>query len=467
MKLKNLPSKDLAFLQKIGALAESEQTDVYVVGGYVRDLLLKKPCRDVDFVVVGDGPEFARKAREALNGHGYVVYPKFGTASFIKDDYKLEFVSARKESYRADSRKPQVEQSDLTDDLARRDFTVNTLAMPVRRKHFGKIVDDYHGTKDLKKQVIRTPLDPKTTFSEDPLRIMRAARFASQLHFKIDPKTLEAMRSERHRLEIVSQERISDEMLKMLSHPKPSIGFQILQDTGVLEIIFPELAILEGVEQRDDFHHKDVFEHTLKVLDNIAQLTDDPLLRFTALVHDIGKPKTKRFVKGTGWTFHGHELAGMRMLKDLTIRLKLPNDYYKYSEKLTRLHMRPIQLIGEEVTDSAIRRLLAEAGDDLENLMTLCRADITSGNPDRVKKHLNNFDYVTQRMEEVEEKDKMRAFQSPVRGEEIMQILGTNPGPLIGQIKKRIEEAILEGEIPNDYDAAHAYLLKIKDDYIK
>jgi len=453
------------YLKEIGEVSDAFGAEVYAVGGYVRDHLLGRATDEIDFVVVGEGPDLARAAQKAVKGHGYVVYPKFGTASFLKDAFKFEFVSARKEVYQHDSRNPEVELADLDEDLARRDFTVNALAMSVNAERFGEILDPFDGRGDLARRLIRTPLDPQATFEEDPLRIMRAARFSSQLGFQLDEATLGAMTAMRERLRIISQERITDELLKILSHDRPSIGLALLQETGILEIIFPELAALAGVEQRDKYHHKDVFHHTLKVVDNLASVSSDPMLRFTALVHDIGKPRTKRFVEGTGWTFHGHELVGARMVKYLCRKLKLSNDYLKYSQKLTKLHMRPIQLASEEVTDSAVRRLLVLGGEDVENLMTLCRADITSGNPKRVRQHLSNFDFVAQRMVEVEEKDRMRAFQSPVRGEEIMAICELAPGPAVGQIKAAIEEAILEGEIPNEYEAAKAHLLKIKDQF--
>ncbi|MBN2105008.1 HD domain-containing protein [bacterium] len=462
-----IPGQTESLLRAIGTLGNEMNTPAYAVGGFVRDTLLNHPIAEIDFVVVGDGPSLAQRAREIFNGHGYVVYPKFGTASFFRESLKLEFVSARKESYRNHSRKPDIEKTNLKEDLTRRDFTINAMAMNLSQKKFGLIVDPFNGRKDLAKKLIRTPLEPETTFSEDPLRMMRAARFASQLLFTIQSDVLKAMSSQKKRLKIVSQERITDELLKILSHDRPSAGFHILLETGILNIIFPELTRLTGIEQRGRHHHKDVFEHTMKVLDNIANDTDNLLLRFTALVHDIGKPRVKRFVRGEGWTFHGHERIGVHMLKQIVPRLKLSNAFLKYSQKLTGLHMRPIQLIGEDVTDSAIRRLLVQAGDDIEDLMTLCRADITSGNPKRVKKHLANFDYVTRRMSEVEEKDRMRAFQSPVRGEEIMEICHLEPGPMVGQLKKRIEEAILEGQVPNDHDAAYDYLLKIKDEVMQ
>jgi len=465
IKKRHLSIDDL--MRKIGKIGDEENVAVFAVGGFVRDKILGKESQEIDFVVVGDGPAFAKKVKRQLSGRGMAVFPKFGTASFLLGDYKFEFVSARSESYRSDSRKPIVEKSDLAADLARRDFTINTLAFRVQGDGFGEIIDPYNGRRDIKKKIIRTPQEPERTFSEDPLRIMRAARFASQLGFKIAPATMDAMEKEKARLSIVSQERITDEFLKILSHPKPSIGLGILQRTGVLDILFPELAALAGVEQKDEFHHKDIFEHTMKVLDNLAESSESHLLRFTALVHDIGKPRVKRFIEGTGWTFHGHELVGMRMMRGICHRLRLPRQFYQYSQKLTRLHMRPIHLIGQEVTDSAIRRLIVQAGDDLDDLMTLCRADITSGNPRRVKQHLANFDFVARRMEEVKEKDRLRAFQSPVRGDEIMELCGIKPGPMVGRLKKMIEDAILDGQIPNEHDAAYTYLMTIKDDVLK
>ncbi|MCK5145544.1 HD domain-containing protein [bacterium] len=454
------------YLIEIGKVCDKTGVEAYAVGGYVRDSLAGRSTDEIDFVVVGDGPKLAENAMKALRGHGFVVYSKFGTASFLKDDYKFEFVTARSETYHKDSRNPNVEIATLSEDLTRRDFTVNAMAMSVNAGTFGAISDPFDGRIDLDKKILRTPLDPVATFDDDPLRIMRAVRFASQLDFNIEESALAAIMQMRDRLSIISQERITDEFLKILSHAKPSIGLILLMKTGILEIIFPEIEQLAGVEQRDRYHHKDVFDHTMKVVDNVAAVSDDPILRFIALVHDIGKPYTKRFVEGTGWTFHGHELVGARMLHKVCRRLKLSNEYLKYSRKLTKLHMRPIHLTSEEVTDSAVRRLLVLAGEDVDDLMLFCRADITSGNPDRVKKHLHNFDYVMQRMKEVEEKDRMRAFQSPVRGDEIMSICDLEPGPMVGKLKKIIEEAILDGEIPNEYEAAKEYLLRIKHDYI-
>jgi putative nucleotidyltransferase with HDIG domain len=471
LKDKNDSAENSVFIDKllktIGKIADHHKIEVYAVGGFVRDKILGIPIREIDFVVVGDGPDIAKTIMKKMEGTGWVSYSNFGTASFFWNNFKLEFVSARKEIYKNESRKPSVINTDLTTDLTRRDFTINTLAMGINKNNFGAITDPFNGHKDLMGKIIRTPLNPEETFSEDPLRIMRAARFASQLNFEIDFQTMKGMKNERERLRIVSQERITDELLKILKHNKPSIGFRILQKCKVLEIVFPELASTVGVEQRDTYHHKDVFDHTMKVVDNLAITTENLILRFTGLIHDIGKPNVKRFIEDIGWTFHGHETVGIKMLKNICHQLKLPNEFLKYSQKLTQLHMRPIQLIGDNVTDSAIRRLLFEAGDKIDDLMTLCRADITSGNPKRVEKYLINFNHLLKRMKEVEEKDRMRAFQSPVRGDEIIATCGIEPGPMVGKLKKIIEEAILDGKIPNEYNAAYEFLLKIKDDFIR
>ncbi|MDZ7372364.1 MAG: CCA tRNA nucleotidyltransferase [candidate division KSB1 bacterium] len=454
-------------VRRIGEWAEDRGVQAYAVGGYVRDLLLGHPSKDIDFVVVGDGIQFAREVARLLGVRSVVVYPKFGTASIPYRGYKLEFVTARSERYRENSRKPEVAAAGLEDDLARRDFTINALALGIRPSELGRLIDPFSGRQDLERGIIRTPLDPVVTFHDDPLRILRAIRFATQLEFTIEPRTLEAIRSERERLRIVSQERITEELLKILSARKPSLGFRLLEETGLLEIVLPEVAEMRGVEQIGPYHHKDVFEHTLKVLDRIATVSDSLPLRYAALLHDVAKPRTKAFKEGVGWTFHGHDEIGARMIATISRRLRLPNEMSRYAEKLTRLHLRPIALVEEGVTDSAIRRLLVQAGEDLEDLLTLCRADITSRNPKRVREHLANFERLVQRMREVEEKDRMRAFQSPVRGDVIMQVCNIPPGPLVGKLKKMIEEAILDGKIPNEYDAAFAYLLQIKDEVLK
>ncbi|NOZ62118.1 MAG: HD domain-containing protein [Calditrichaeota bacterium] len=453
-------------LKEIGALTDETGISVWAVGGFVRDKLLNRTVTDIDFAVVGDGPKFARQVAKRLGTKTVVVFERFGTAMVHVGNFKLEFVGTRKEEYLPDSRKPIVTESSLDDDLLRRDFTINAIAMGLNEKNFGELYDPLGGKEDLQKKIIRTPLEPEVTFKDDPLRILRAIRFAARFDFEIEEKTFSALKKTASRLKIISQERVTDELMKMLEHDKPSLAFQLMDETGVLELILPEISVMKGVEQRAGYHHKDVFKHTLMVVDNVAAVSKKLELRFTALFHDVGKPVTKQFIDGIGWTFHGHDEIGARMLGRICRRLKLPNQLMKYAQKLTRLHLRPISLSEETVTDSAIRRLIVQTGDDLDDLITLCRADITSQNPQRVKKHLQNFDHVVRRIAEVEEKDKMRAFQSPVRGEEIMEVCGLKPGPKVGKLKKMIEEAILEGEIPNEHDAALEFLLKIKDDVI-
>ncbi|MDZ7377160.1 MAG: CCA tRNA nucleotidyltransferase, partial [candidate division KSB1 bacterium] len=421
-------------LKKIGAIADKKQIGVWAVGGFVRDKLLNKTVKDIDFVVVGDAPRFAKSVAKALGSHDVITFPKFGTAMVNFEDYRLEFVTARRESYFDNSRKPVVTQSDLDADLMRRDFTINCIAYGLNSYNFGVLYDPLDGQQDLHAKIIRTPLDPVVTFKDDPLRIMRAIRFAAQLGFEIESKTFEALKQMRQRLEIVSQERITDELKKIIMAPRPSIGFYLLDEAQILEIIFPELLSMKGVEQREGYHHKDAFHHTLMVLDNVAQVSDKFELRFAALVHDIAKPVTKKFIPGTGWTFHGHDEIGARMLPKICQRLRLPNATMEYAQKLTRLHLRPIHLSEEGVTDSAMRRLLFQAGEHLEDLLTLCRADITSGNPQRVKQHLANFDHVVERLNEVEQKDRMRAFQLAVWGYEIRAFCGSPPGPLVGKL---------------------------------
>ncbi len=459
--------KKFPFVKTAMETAEEQKYDVFIVGGFVRDLILKRERGEIDFLVVGDGESFAKLYADKLGIKKIDVYRNFGTAHFRYGDFDLEFVGARKESYRRESRKPQVTAGTFEEDILRRDFTINTLALSVSKKDFGTLIDEFNGLDDLKKKIIRTPMDPLKTFDDDPLRIMRAFRFASQLKFKVDDLIMEAAGEMRERLKIVSQERITDEFLKILASPRPSIGLKLLNNSGVLEVIFPEAAKLGGVEQRKDYHHKDVFLHTCEVVDNISKVTDNLWLRFAALVHDIAKPPTKRFVEGTGWTFHGHEELGARMMKSIFKKLKLPFSKLEYVEKLVRLHLRPIALAKDEVTDSAIRRLIVAAGEDLEDLITLCRADITSKNRDKVDRYLENYERVMKKVWEVEEKDKLRAFQSPVRGDTIMEVCNLKPSKKVGEIKQAIEDAILDGEIGNNYDEAYAYLLRIKDRYIK
>ncbi len=453
-------------LNKIAQIAQSENKNVFVVGGYVRDLILKRERSDIDILVIGSGIDFAKTVAEKLNISNVNYYKNFGTAQFSFDNMNVEFVGARRESYDRNTRKPFVEDGTFEDDISRRDFTINTLAVSLNAIDFGKIIDTYDGLTDIKNQIIKTPLDPFRTFDDDPLRIMRAFRFAAQLNFKVDKNIMKAAYDMRNRLSIVSQERITDEFLKILSTPKPSIGLKLLFESRVLEIVFPEIAIMSGVDQRKDFHHKDVFLHTLQVVDNICEETDDVWLRFTALVHDIAKPPTKKFVEGIGWTFHGHENLGAKMMKKIFHRMKLPLNKLEYVQKLITLHLRPIALAKEEVTDSAIRRLVVQAGDDLEDLITLCRADITSKNPYKVEEYLGNYERVMQKVRDVKERDQLRAFQSPVRGDEIMQICNLKPSKKVGEIKTAIEEAILDGKIGNNYEEALSYLMKIKDGFL-
>ncbi|HWP82097.1 MAG TPA: CCA tRNA nucleotidyltransferase [Bacteroidota bacterium] len=450
----------------IGGLADALSVQAYVVGGYVRDALLGREVKDIDVVVLGSGIKFAKSYAKKAGRTNLVVYENFGTAMLQFDDVKLEFVGARKESYRKDSRKPLVESGSLHDDLSRRDFTVNAIAASLNKHTFGTIEDPFRGRDDLRSKLIRTPLDPATTFDDDPLRILRALRFASQLEFSIDPPVLQAAKAMRDRLKIVSQERITDEFLKIMASSQPSIGLQLMHDTGILDIVFPEVAQLAGVDQRNEYHHKDVLRHTLKVVDNISETTENIWLRMAALLHDIAKPRTKAFKEGIGWTFHGHEELGARMVKPIFRRMKLPLEHVPYIEKLVRLHLRPMALVDEGVTDSAIRRLLFEAGEDIDDLMKLCHADITSKNPRLVQQVRRNYERVVERMKEVEERDRMRAWQPPLRGEEIMEVCGLQPGPAVGQLKKEITEAILDGRIPNEHDAALEYLLRIKDEVL-
>lgn len=454
-------------LKKIGSIADEYSVEAYVVGGYVRDLLLGREVNDIDIVVLGDGVAFARNVAAQLGKTRVVTFEKFGTAMLPYENGKIEFVGARKESYSKQSRKPTVATGTLEDDLSRRDFTINAMAVSINAGRFGELVDPFNGQDDLNNGIIRTPLAPLTTFDDDPLRMMRAIRFAAQKGFTIEENTLAAIPRMKERLSIISQERITEEFLKIMASPKPSIGLTLLYETGIMAIIFPEIAELAGVDQRKDFHHKDVFLHTCQVVDNIAGMTDKLYLRMAALLHDIAKPKTKKFVEGIGWTFHGHEEIGARMVKHIFRRLKLPLEYVPYVEKIVRLHQRPMQLVDGTVTDSAVRRLLFEAGEDVDDLMTLCRADITSKNPKLVQQYYANYDLVYQKMKEVEEKDRLRAFQPPVRGDEIMRVCNLSPGKLVGILKSEIEEAILDGRIPNEHDPALAYLLSIKDEIIR
>ena len=453
------------FLQTASKVADDLGLQVFVVGGFVRDLLLKKDKKDIDFLIVGDGNRYAHELAKRLGAKKITVYKNFGTAQFNFENIDFEFVASRKESYNRQSRKPDVVQGTFEDDISRRDFTINTLAFSINEKKFGKLIDTYDGSGDIKNKIIRTPLDPMITFDDDPLRILRAFRFASQLNFSVDDSIIKAAKKLNNRLKIVSQERITDEFLKILSSPKPSIGLKLLYNSETMEAVFPEIASLAGVEQRDDYHHKDVFLHTCNVVDNISVKTDNIWLRFAALVHDIAKPQTKKFVEGTGWTFHGHEELGARMMKKIFQRMKLPFNKLSYVETLVRLHLRPIALAKDEVTDSAVRRLIVTAGKALDDLIMLCRADITSKNPEKVSRYLKNFDNVMKKVVDVKERDQLREFQSPVRGETIMEVCGLKPSKKVGEIKKAIEEAILDGRIGNNYKEAYAYLLEIKDNF--
>jgi poly(A) polymerase len=450
-------------LPEIGALADDAGLRAYVVGGYVRDLLLGRRDQDVDIVVMGDGVAFARHVARSLGIATVVAFERFGTAMIPVEGGKIEVVGARTEVYHPGSRDPDVAAGTLEEDLLRRDFTVNAMAASLNAGTFGTLLDPLDGRRDLQRRVLRTPLDPQRTFEDDPLRIMRACRFAAQLSFQLDAPVLAAIRAMRERLGIVSQERITEEFLKILGTAQPSVGLKLMNDAGVLQLVFPEIAHMAGVDQRRDHHHKDVFLHTVTVVDNIARATENLWLRFAALVHDIAKPRTKAFKEGTGWTFHGHEEVGARMMKKIFHRMRLPLERLAYIEKLVRLHLRPMVLVEEEVTDSAVRRLAFEAGPEIDDLMALCRADITSKNPALVARYLRNYDVVVQKIAEVEERDRLRNWQPPVKGEEIMAVCGLEPGRRVGQLKKAIEEAILEGRIPNEHDAALAYLLQIKD----
>lgn len=457
---------EISFIKKISDLAKKEKVKIYLVGGFVRDLILNRQRNDIDILVIGNGPDFAQKSAKELGVSNFTIYRNFGTAHFNLQNYEVEFVGARKESYDRNSRNPIVENGTFEDDINRRDFTINSIAISLNQEDYGLIIDKFNGIEDIKEKIIRTPVNPLITFNDDPLRILRAFRFASQLKFEVHNSVMIAANQLRERLKIISQERITDELLKILESDKPSIGLELLFTSGVLEVIFPELHRLAGVEQRKDYHHKDVFFHTCEVVDNISSSTNNVWLRFAALVHDIAKPNTKKFIDGIGWTFHGHEEIGARMIKGIFKKLKLPFHKIEYVEKLVRLHLRPIALASDEVTDSAIRRLIVQAGESLDDLITLCRADITSKNIQKVERYLENYDLVMKKVKEVEEKDKLRAFQSPVRGEEIMKVCNIPPGKKVGLIKSEIEEAILDGIIPNTYEAAFEYLMKIKDKYL-
>jgi len=448
--------------KQIHACADELNVDAYAIGGYVRDIFLKRPSKDIDVVTIGKGIDLATSLHKKLGEEAHLsTFKNFGTAQVKFKDLEIEFVGARKESYNRNSRKPIVEDGTLEDDQNRRDFTINALAIGLSKNNFGKLLDPFNGMQDLENKIIRTPLEPEITYSDDPLRMMRAIRFSSQLGFEIEEKSRMAIIWQKERIKIVSKERITDELNKIILSPVPSVGFKLLFDTGLLHIIFPEMVKLHGVETINGLSHKDNFYHTLEVLDNTAKKSDNLWLRWAAILHDIAKPATKRFEEGHGFTFHGHEDRGARMVPKIFANLKLPlNEKMKYVQKLVELHLRPIVLAKTEVTDSAVRRLLFEAGDDIEDLMTLCESDITTKNPNKVKRYMFNFEIVRKKLIELEEKDKIRNWQPPISGEEIMKLYGLPPGKEIGILKNSLKDAVLDGEVENTYESAKAFLDK-------
>lgn len=458
----HLESKEKSLLKKIAIAVNELNTEAYVIGGFVRDRLLGRPSTDIDIVCKDDGIELARRFASIHHlESSFTQYSRYGVAMVEWDEYEIEFVGARKESYVSNSRKPEVEKGSLHDDQLRRDFTINALAFSVKDTENVEIIDPFNGMADLEQGVIRTPTDPDRTFSDDPLRMMRAVRFASQLNFKLDEATKQSIQSNVHRIEIVSQERLTSEFNKILCSDVPSVGLALMETLGLMPFILPELSKMNNVEIIQNKGHKNNFYHTIEVVDNVAQYSDSLWLRWAALLHDIGKPRTKRFEKDHGWTFHGHEVVGAKMVKKIFQRMRLPLDHkMKYVTKLVRLHLRPIALVSETTSDSAIRRLLFDAGDDIDDLMILCEADITSKNEAKVKTYLNNYKKIRQRIVEVEEKDHLRNWQPPIDGQMIMDAFGINPGRQIGEIKTAIREAILEGDIENTYEAAYAFMLQ-------
>ncbi|MFM2224768.1 MAG: hypothetical protein RJA07_970 [Bacteroidota bacterium] len=460
-----IPFTDIetVLLKKIGATADTLNVEAFVVGGFVRDKILQRQTKDIDIMCVGSGIQLAEKLKADFFPDAFLtVYKNFGTALLKNDDFEIEFVGARKESYRTESRKPIVEDGTLQDDLSRRDFTINALAVHINQHNFGELVDEFNGLEDLKNEIIRTPLEPNITFSDDPLRMMRGIRFATQLQFKIHPETLIAIKENHERIKIISQERITDELNKIILSATPSIGFNLLDKVGLLNIIFPDFVLLKGAEYIDGKGHKDNFHHTLQVLDNICMSTKDLWLRWAAILHDIAKPQTKRFEKNHGWTFHGHEVLGSKMVPRIFNKLKLPNhEKMRFVQKMVFLHLRPISLTKENITDSAIRRLLFEAGEDVDELMKLCEADITSKNRQKVIRYLENFELVRKRMKVVEESDHLRNWQPPISGELIMQTFKIEPSKIVGIIKDEIREQILDGKIENNYEAAFQLMLQL------
>ncbi|MDI1354583.1 MAG: HD domain-containing protein [bacterium] len=446
----------------IRTCADELDADAYAIGGFVRDHFLNRPCKDIDLVTIGKGIDLATLLHKKLGKQSHLsTFKNFGTAQVKFEEYDIEFVGARKESYNRHSRKPVVEDGSLEDDQNRRDFTINALAIGISKNNFGKLLDPFDGLKDLQNRILRTPLDPDLTYSDDPLRMMRAIRFASQLDFTIETNSFLAISKNKERIGIVSKERISDELNKIILSPVPSKGFKLLSDTGLLQLIFPEMARLHGTETINGLSHKDNFYHTLEVLDNVSIKTNNLWLRWSAILHDIAKPATKRFEEGHGFTFHGHEDKGARMVPKIFANLKLPlNEKMKYVQKLVELHLRPIVLAKTEVTDSAVRRLLFEAGDDIDDLMLLCESDITTKNPNKVKRYMLNFELVRKKLVELEEKDKIRNWQPPIKGEEIMVLYGLGPGKHIGILKNALKDAILDGEVENNYENAKLFLDK-------
>ena len=456
-------NKNLKLFKIISEVAEKNGQSIYIIGGYVRDLLMKRQMpTDIDFVTESSGINLAENIAKELNPKLKVsVFKNYGTAMFKYNDLELEFVGARKESYSEDSRKPSVEIGTLEDDQKRRDFTINAMAISLNADNFGELIDPFNGLEDLQNKILRTPLEPAQTYSDDPLRMMRAIRFASTLNFDIEENSLKAIKQEAERIKIVSKERIVVELNKIMLSEKPSVGLKLMEETGLLHLLIPELTALKGIEEVDGQTHKDNLYHTLEVVDNISKNTDNLWLRWAALLHDIGKAPTKKFVEGTGWTFHGHEFLGSKMVKTLFQRMKLPlGSDMKYVQKMVKLSSRPIALVTDDASDSALRRLLFDAGEDLEDLFTLCKADITTKNEKKQKSFKKNFDYVAVKIKEVEEKDHIRNFQPPITGEEIMQMFNIQPGKEIGILKEKVKEAILEGEIKNEKEEARAFVIK-------